>query len=164
MRYLLLDIDGVFNPFMGEDLPSKGYVVYRDGWITWAVDPIHHAEWLRTVEEDVQIVWASSWEEESNKLAIFFWLDDIALPYIHLKRTDSPTWKLESVSKWVTDNTSSGDQVVWVDDELEQDAFDWGSDAGVLLVKTDPAFGVTLNEWNTFRRFFGLKDQLRLLS
>lgn len=159
MRYLLLYIDGVFNPFMGEDLPGRGFVVYQNGWVTWAVDLVHHAEWLRAIEEEVTIVWASSWEEESNKLASFFGLENADLPYIHLRRTDSPTWKLESVREWVDSNTSSGDQVVWVDDELESDAFAWAETVGVCLVRTDPAYGVTIDEWNGFRRFFGLRDQ-----
>lgn len=162
MKYLLLDIDGVFHPYLAFDLEERGFVIYRNRWITWAIDLVHHASWVRDVEDKVSIVWASSWLKDSNYLGVMFGLEDVDLPYIPFDKApddETKTWKLESVQKWVQENTNKGDVIVWFDDEIKQDAVTWAEGtSNVKIIITDPAIGVTEKQWQE-----GL-DYLNILS
>lgn len=149
MKHLLLDIDGVFNPFLCPNLTERGFILYQSGWITWSIDLINHASWLRNVENDVNIVWVSSWLEDSNHLSAMFGLYNALLPHVELSRTGKgDTWKLDSVKEWVKNNTSPEDTIVWIDDEVYSDAFEWADrNNNILIIKTDPAIGLTEDEW-----------------
>lgn len=155
MKYLLLDIDGVFNPFLCPNLQERGFIVYQSGWITWSIDLINHAAWLRDIEKEVNIVWASSWLDDSNHLAAMFGLYNAILPHIEVGRTGSgETWKLDSVREWVEKNTTPEDSIVWIDDEVYDDAFQWADrNNNVLIIKPDPAVGLTAEEWQEMKDF-----------
>lgn len=147
-KYIILDIDGVFNPFMGTNLPSKGYTLYRKVWISWALNVALHVPMLRRLEEHADVIWGSNWGAESNALAGWLHMKECNYPHIPMSygTTSNPdeTWKLESISSWVEMNTNSEDLIVWVDDELHADAFEWAEQRGnVLVIKTDPAVGLT---------------------
>lgn len=158
-NYLILDIDGVFNPFMGTNLPSKGYKVYRRIWINWALNIPLHSPMLRNLEEYADIVWGSNWLEDSNALAEWFSMKKPSYPHIPLLygTTDSSneTWKLESIIQWCEEHTNPGDRIVWIDDELQDDAYEWASRRGnFLMIKTDPRFGLTESQTLSAVSFF----------
>jgi hypothetical protein len=159
MKYLLLDIDGAFNPFLASDLRERNFISYQNGWVNWHIDLNHHASWMREIEGQTNIVWASTWEEESNHLAAMFGMEDANLPHISLQMTTAPTWKLHSIKTWVEENVERRDRVVWINDEIHNDAFAWADEhPHVKIIKSNPAIGLTLEDWNGARRFLKIKD------
>lgn len=150
MHYILWDVDGVLNPFESTDLHERGFVRFNKEYISWALDIVHHAEWLRYLEFHASFVWASSWGSETNALCGWFGLKNIRYPHIPLSTSveHQGSWKLPSIQKWVTENVSESDSVVWVDDELYDDAAVWAASLpNVLLIPTDPAAGLTYDEF-----------------
>lgn len=155
-NYIIFDIDGVFNPFMATDLRERGFFRYSKDWIEWDLDIVHHAAWVRELEDYADIVWGSTWGEESNALAGWFHLKNLSYPHISCMVGGSmiTTAKLTAVSAWITEHVSLSQKVVWVEDELFEDAFIWGeSHPNVLIVKTDPAIGLTLEQFETIKAF-----------
>jgi hypothetical protein len=68
----------------------------------------------------------------------------------------SGTWKLPSISDWVRNDVAPLEKVVWVDDELDEDAFAWAEKRGnTLLLKPDPAVGLTRDHVDTILAFLG---------
>lgn len=65
-KTLFLDIDGVFNPVYSLNEPR---VVVPHSWGTWAVSEAN-VRFLESLvsREDVELVWVSSWGDESNEL------------------------------------------------------------------------------------------------
>lgn len=151
MKYLLLDIDGVYNPFLAPDLTERGFISYQSGWISWAIDLINHAQWLRDVENKVNIVWASSWAESSNELAAMFGLNNANLPHIELFNppTDNGvSWKLPSIQKWLEENITEDDTIVWIDDEIHVDVTDTNVlPSNIHVIVPDPSIGLTREQW-----------------
>jgi HAD domain in Swiss Army Knife RNA repair proteins len=148
---LLLDVDGVLCPFEGL-LPNTrrvGPAGYRrveldpgNGspdaflWISEA-----NGERLRRLDEAFEIVWATGWAHNANRvIGPLHALDE--LPVIELEGAfDAPTWKLPSVSAYVGDDRP----VAWIDDDLGEDAEEWaaGRLAPTLLARTEPHLGLT---------------------
>lgn len=148
MTIILWDIDGVLNPFMASGLSHKGYFHVSEGWISWDIDLVNHAEWMRELSTKSEMVWCSAWEEESNIISFYFGLDE-TLDYIPLSQKhmgiSGVTWKLDSVKKWLTDRD---DLVIWLDDEFEQDAYAWANERGkTKLIACDPAVGFTEEQY-----------------
>lgn len=164
-NYAIFDIDGVFNPHMATDLIERNFLHYTKGWIDWHLDIVNHAAWLREIDDLAEIVWGSNWYEESNALAGWFHLRKLEYPHIPLKtarvrtdleiRTDiMETWKLPAISAWVEKNVSDQQKVVWVEDEIFEDAHIWAAKKpNVLLIQTDPAIGFTKKQFEAAREF-----------
>jgi hypothetical protein len=156
MTYFLWDIDGVFNPFMATDLIERGFVHFDQDWISWDLDLLNHGAWMRDLETKGKFVWASSWGDDSNALIKWFHLDSLHYPYIPLQMNDNHegTWKLASVKDWVENQIPADEKVVWVDDEVENDAVLWvDSRPNTLLVRTDPAVGLTEQQYQRILDF-----------
>lgn len=144
--FLLLDVDGVLNPWLMHRLPA-GYRHHQIG-----IFDVILAEWhgpailelCRTAGLD--LVWATTWEDHAN--------DEIAprvglpsdLPWIRFSDEDAgalvETWKLPAVQRAVGDRPC-----VWIDDDLWSDAWTWAeqrSEAGTptLLVQPHPEQGL----------------------
>jgi hypothetical protein len=156
MSYILWDIDGVLNPFMATDLVERGFVRFNRDWISWDLDIVHHAEWMRQLDEQNKFVWASTWGDESNALCGWFHLKELSYPHIPLQMNSNHdgTWKLASVSTWVEQNVPRTEKIVWVEDELHEDAYRWAENRGnVLLVKTDDSVGFTEQQYENVVAF-----------
>lgn len=157
-HYAILDIDGVFNPYMATDLIERQFIRYQKEWIDWHLDIVNHAAWVRELEEYADIVWGSNWGDESNALAGWFHLGQTSYPHIPLATEtvgmDVATWKLPAISQWIDRNVKADQKVLWVEDEIAEDARLWvNGRPNVLLLEPDPAIGLTLDQFQLAKQF-----------
>lgn len=155
-NYIIYDIDGAFNPFMATNLRERGFVRYSREWISWDLDIVNHASWVRELEDYADIVWGSTWEDESNALAGWFHLKNLSYPHIPMTMGGSmnTTWKLPAISAWVDENVGADQKVVWVEDEIFEDVTDWvAAHPNLLLVKTDDRVGLTFEQFEAIKAF-----------
>lgn len=152
---LILDIDGVLNPFGFGDSAPVGFseLVLSEGSKVFLNIPVHSA-FLETVSRSSEIVWGSAWEDEANLLCEHFYMDNFR--HIPLSKEDVGlgTWKIRSIKNWVQENGENFKKIVWVDDELESDANDWAEERGdMMCVKTNPIKGLTIREFQKILNF-----------
>jgi hypothetical protein len=136
----LLDVDGVLNPFAAPDCPPG----YREYEFFAGEEPVRlsaaHGPWLRELASSFELVWATAWEDEANRLlAPFLQLPDlpvIAFPPNPFGDLD----KLPAVA-----NFAGQRPLAWVDDALSPEAHEWAAGRAVptLLLSADPADGLT---------------------
>lgn len=153
--YLLIDIDGVLNPFPGPggSVPP-GYRPHRLDPNGHANVPVwldaDHGAWIVAARSMrlVRPVWATSWMREANRLvAPLLGMDSI--PYIDLGSPDIFTphpwgylWKRDPVSAWIGDAP-----IVWIDDDFAPPDHEWARQrslggAPTLLIQPDPFRGL----------------------
>ena len=136
---LLLDVDGVLNPY--PDCPP-GYVehaIFPDD-----DEPVRlcagHGDWLRELAEQFALVWATSWGGNANlHLSPRFGLP--VLPTITFPQAPfDPPAKVPAIDLFVGDSA-----VAWVDDLVTVEARRWAKErtAPTLLVEVDHALGLT---------------------
>ena len=146
---LLIDVDGVLNPIAAS--PPPGFKrLEQDGFI-FSISEQHGLE-LVALRKVFEIVWASTWEESANR-SIGPALSLPELPFIDLSGPRSGmTWKLGPVSRFVGDRP-----LVWIDDELYDDAFDWASrrEARTLPIKPNSSVGMRSGHFEQIREFGG---------
>src|SRR5580704_12997664 len=101
---LLLDVDGVLNPFRAAPAPN-GYQQYElAGYRVFLAE--RHGKWLRQLADRVEMVWATTWCDDANEL-IGPILGLPQLPVIQVdtsrleERNCPPTWKLPDISSFV---------------------------------------------------------------
>ena len=137
---LLLDIDGVLNPFAAPGCPD-GYaeLVLFAGEEPVRVHP-GHGGWLRELAAEFTLVWATAWEEEANRrLAPLLGLDP--LPVIPMPPAPFPPGaKLPQVIEY-----AGAQPLVWLDDVVTAEMRTWAAtrEAPALLIEVDPAAGLT---------------------
>ena len=110
---LLLDVDGVLNPFAAPACPP-GYTEHE---FFPGEDPVRlcvaHGPWLRELATRFQIVWATAWGADANRLlAPLLQLPDlpvIAFPPVPFHPRD----KLPSVARF-----AGRRPLTWIDDAL----------------------------------------------
>jgi len=149
MTKVLVDIDGVLNPFLSSDLVGRGFSRVSEGWAEWMIHP-QHGDWLREIAQHAEIVWATSWEVESSALSRMFLLGNI--PSIHFARVSrGDTWKLSGVQEYARD---IDEPIVWIDDELGSDAENWAEQReDTLLIRCDPSVGFIEEQYATVLNF-----------
>ncbi len=135
---LFLDIDGVLNPFPECPAGFEEYDFFPED-----DEPVRlaasHVDWLGELAGVFDIVWASGWGEDANRvLSPFFGLPElplITLPPIPFE----PNEKVPGVAFVAEDRPAA-----WVDDNLAPEARDWAEqrDAPTLLVSVDSAKGL----------------------
>ncbi|HEX6352141.1 HAD domain-containing protein [Actinophytocola sp.] len=148
---LLLDIDGVLNPWAARTCPP-GYVAhhFRRGW--WGqrrqawLRP-EHGPALRGLAErtGAELVWASSWAHDAN-ITVGAVLGLPPLPVIEFAGPHAdtgPAWKYRAVARF-----AYGRPLAWLDDDFDlragaKEEFLARRDVPTLLVPIDPAVGVT---------------------
>ncbi|HEY1674487.1 MAG TPA: HAD domain-containing protein [Streptosporangiaceae bacterium] len=137
---LVLDVDGVLNPFAAP-APPPGFAAHE---LFAGEEPVRvcagHGDWLRELGSRFSLVWATAWGEEANRrLAPLLGLRP--LPVIPMPPVPfPPEGKLPAVSQYV------GTQpLAWLDDALTPGARAWASTrkAPTLLLNVDPAQGLT---------------------
>jgi hypothetical protein len=137
---LLMDVDGVLNPYPG--LP-EGYKEFE--FFPEDEEPVRlaavHGDWLRELASHFTMVWATAWGQHANRLlSPHFGLPE--LPVIV-----SPTGRFEGVpEKLPAIDTFVGDRAMaWVDDIITDQARVWATQrtGPTLLIEVDPAVGLT---------------------
>jgi hypothetical protein len=137
---LLLDIDGVLNPYAATACPSG----FREEMLFEGEgeEPIRvcaeHGAWIEELIPVFDVVWASGWSDDAQVLATVLSLPRfpcVTLPSVPF----DPIEKLPSVAAHVGSRPAA-----WVDDVLTDAAYEWAANRGAptLLVEPDPAVGL----------------------
>jgi HAD domain in Swiss Army Knife RNA repair proteins len=137
---LLLDIDGVLNPFAAATCPPG----YTEHDLFPGEDPVRlcqeHGQWIAELAGLFDVVWASAWGRHAN-LLVGPVLHVPALPYVDFPPVPfAPAEKVPAVVRHVRDR-----QAVWIDDVVTPEARLWAAGRGTptLLIEVDPAGGLT---------------------
>ena len=149
---LLVDVDGVLNPFCFEK-PPEGFETYE--MFPKDEEPVLlseiHGQWLRELSHAYRMVWVTAWGEEANRLiSPVFGLPrwpTIPFPPIPF----DPAEKVPAVQQFVDDQPCA-----WIEDNMTSEASDWAAhrQAPTLLISTNPAMGLVkemvdrLLDWN----------------
>jgi hypothetical protein len=138
---LLVDIDGVLNPYAAITCPD-GYKEY--GVFPEDDQPMRlatsHGEWLRELGDAFDVVWASGWGFDAHR-ALSPILEIPELPWVPFPPIPfEPAAKVPAVAAYVGERTAA-----WVDDRLVPAAWEWAESRAVptLLLPVDPAIGLT---------------------
>lgn len=138
---LLLDVDGVLNPFASPTCPPG----YREHDFFPDDDPPvrlneSHASWLTLLATRFDLAWATGWEDEANTyLSPLFGLP--RLPVVRFPPVPfAPAEKVPPIAAFAGDRATA-----WVDDAHTEEAREWAASrtARTLLVATDPTEGLT---------------------
>lgn len=138
---ILLDVDGVLNP----------QVVLQK----LVLNPVH-AALVAELSELGTVVWATTWSaahmyQLTRDLGLPTNTNEIAFPpLLHIDPLNpEPTPKLHWVARWIDrtffDEPCPTTAIVWIDDQLREDATAWAKEAPrpTLLVKPEPVRGLT---------------------
>ena len=122
---LLLDVDGPLNPYAApwfrERLPVGGYemrlLTLSTGRSYWVALNAGHGERLRRLAERYDLAWASTWQEDANRLIAPLLGLPGDLPVVPLVVPALPLpawgWKTDQVAAWTGTRP-----FVWLDDEI----------------------------------------------
>jgi hypothetical protein len=139
---LLVDFDGVLNPFAATRCPS-GFTEYGLDEFP-GEDPVRlnraHARWLRDLAHHYEMAWVSACPEDLN-LYCERLIQLAPMPRVPMPPTPfDPDAKVGAVDAFV-----GGRAVAWLDDDFGDVARHWARDrrAPTLLVDVDPAIGLT---------------------
>jgi hypothetical protein len=148
---LLIDVDGVLNPlglgpeghvppgFAAHDLEGLRVLLARE-----------HGAWLTGLTVDFDLVWATSWEHDADRLLAELVGLPRGMPVIRFESQTGWTTKLPDVIRFVGDRP-----VAWVDDVLGPDEYAWASSRAIptLLIQPDHQSGLTPAHIDRLRRF-----------
>jgi hypothetical protein len=145
MTRLLLDIDGVILPTRNKD-PFGHFKVKDWQGETRMINQEMRSRVIRLFNNfDVQ--WFSAWNERVRSLEKSLVLPKKEILSFDLKKNRPTTNLAISTLKLPTaiNHFSTDQQLVWIDDEFNQDAFDWQKErnAATLLIKVDQFLGLT---------------------
>jgi hypothetical protein len=139
MPLLLMDVDGVLNPYPNT---PEGFIEYA--FFPEDDEPVRlatiHGEWLHELSTRFQVVWATSWGADANRLLCPHFdlpqLPVIAFPSVPFE----PSAKVPAIEAFVHDAA-----VAWVDDIVTSEAKCWAAvrKHPTLLVEVDPSTGLT---------------------
>jgi hypothetical protein len=141
---LLLDVDGVLNPFDAPERPA-GYAEYRyQPGLMWGPKGLRvwlnprHGPMLRAFAErhGLELVWATTWEQQANE-----WIAPrIGLPALPVIRFGGGAMvKRPRVQEWAGDLP-----LAWIDDMFTALDYAWAHERGAptLLVPVAPHVGL----------------------
>jgi hypothetical protein len=140
---LLLDLDGVLNPFAATSCPD-GYLEHEfypgEGPGRYCLE---HADWIRELAEVADVRWATAWGDEANTIyAPKLGLDP--LPFVTFPPLPFlPEQKVPAIAAAVGDRP-----VAWIDDNHTDAGRRWAADrdAPTLLVPIEPSTGWTRSD------------------
>jgi hypothetical protein len=147
--YLLIDVDGVLNPFGSVALPDgfeRHELMEYEVWLS-----PRHGSWLNQLASWFELVWATTWEHQAPRLIAPRLGLPPDLPVIEFDRASAhQTWKLPAVEEFVGDRAAA-----WIDDDLWSDAFNWAESrpAPTLLIRTTSSLGMTEQDVARLERF-----------
>ena len=121
MPLLLIDVDGVLNPFTAQVVP-EGFSEHHLKGMRVLLAP-RHGDWLRELSLEFDVTWATTWEADADTI-IGPLIGLPELPFIRFSPPD-PTYegytlKLPDVIAFVGDRP-----LAWVDDDLSADVRYW---------------------------------------
>lgn len=162
MTVIILDIDGVLSPDPDtlEQAP-KGYTLHSYGEAKALLNRQTQIGWLSYLINTHTVVWGSKREEHSNLILAMLGLKH-SLPHIPIDGNDvgMGTWKLKSIRKWVEENVPADEKVIWVEDELLPDAYNWASTRGnTYLVAPALEVGLTVEDMAHIKTLAGNKHE-----
>jgi len=137
---LLLDIDGVLNPY-GTPAPPAGFAEHHlfPGEEPVRVNP-DHGTWITAAREVLDIAWASSWNDDANRL-LAPRLHIVPLPVVTMPPAPfDPGEKVPLIAAYARQRPTA-----WIDDLHTSHAHNWAKSrtAPALLITVDPAIGLT---------------------
>lgn len=137
---LLLDIDGVLNPY-GASHPPHGYTDHQlfPSEEPVRVNPVHGA-WITEAGTVLQPAWASSWNDTANQLLAPL-LHIAPLPVVAMPPSPfDPDEKVALIAAYAQQRPAA-----WIDDLLTPQAHTWAADraAPTLLIRAEPMIGLT---------------------
>jgi hypothetical protein len=140
---LLLDLDGVLNPFAAAACP-EGYLehVCFEGEDPQRYCPAH-AGWIRELAAAGELWWATGWGDYANELFLPL-LGVEPLPVVRF-----PAVPFEAEMKVPAVDLVAGDRpAAWIDDNHTPRGLRWAAarPAPTLLVSVDPAVGWTRSD------------------
>lgn len=139
---LLIDFDGVLNPYAAAQCPA-GFIEY-DLDMFPGEDPVRlnreHARWLGDLVPLFEMAWASACPQDLS------WYCERLIGLRPMPKVPMPEppfpgdAKVEAIDAFVGDRA-----VAWVDDALGERAHRWGRErrAPTMLVDIDPSIGLT---------------------
>jgi hypothetical protein len=136
---LLLDVDGVLNPFGGECPVDFTEHDLFPGEEPIRVNPVH-GSWIAELAREFDVTWATGWNDDANGflapllgIPIFPVLAMPAAPF-------QPGAKVPVIAGFVQRRP-----VAWIDDAHTVEARDWSSARAepTLLIPVSPAIGLT---------------------
>lgn len=139
--YLLIDVDGVLNPF-GTSRAPDGFARHELlGYDVW-LSP-RHGLWLNALATWFDLVWATTWEHDAPRLIAPILKLPSDIPVIEFRQSEGETWKLGDVAHF-----AGSKPLAWIDDDLFGDAFAWADQrsAPTLLIRTSSSVGLTEQE------------------
>lgn len=137
---LLVDIDGVLNPWAIDECPA-GFSEY---WLfPEDEEPVRlaaaHGEWLMELAKHFDVVWASAWGSQAHRLlGPILGLEEF--PFVPMPDTPfQPRDKVPAVAMFVGDRPAA-----WVDDQMVPEAHAWARSRGepTLLLEVDHRVGL----------------------
>jgi hypothetical protein len=137
---LLLDVDGVLNPYAGPCPPGYAeHALFPD-----QDEPVRvlaaHGEWIAELTAAFAVTWATSWGDQANVL-LGPPLGLPRFPHVMLPPPPfPPAGKVPASDRHVADHPTA-----WVDDQLTPEAYGWAAarPAPTLLLPVNPAVGLT---------------------
>ncbi|MGI5238919.1 hypothetical protein [Dactylosporangium sp. CA-139066] len=140
MAVLLLDLDGVLNPFAAPTCPEG----YQERVFFEGEEPVRyctaHAAWIEELAAAGELWWATAWGDHANELYLPA-LGLQPLPFVPFPPVPfAPELKVPAVDAVVGDRPAA-----WIDDNHTETGHRWAADrpAPTLLVSIDPAVGLT---------------------
>jgi hypothetical protein len=137
---LLLDVDGVLNPFAAPACPPG----YSEHEFFPGEDPVRlcpaHGPWLRELAARFQLVWATAWGASANRLLA----PVLHLPELPVIRFPPPPFRPRDKLPPIVSYAGSR-PLIWIDDMHPPEAHAWAASRRVptLLIGIDPAEGLT---------------------
>ena len=140
---LLLDIDGVLNPWAAQVCPDgfQEHALFTSDDESIRVAAVH-GPWIRELEAKFEVVWASAWGAESRLLGELLGLPDY--PVVVFPSTPfRPRDKVFAIADYVGDRPCA-----WVDDQHTNEGRKWAESRGVptFLWSIDPAIGLAYGD------------------
>lgn len=137
---LLLDVDGVLNPYGFSRRPAgfTEHHLFPDDDEPVLVNPEHGA-WIGELTRTCDVTWATSWNQDANRLLCPL-LGIGALPVLSMPAVPfRPADKVPLIARH-----SRGRAAVWIDDLHTAEAHAWqrGRAEPTILIGVDPAVGL----------------------
>lgn len=137
---LLVDVDGVLNPWLAENCPD-GYHEYDFFPGERVLLSPGHGELLLSLTPAYELVWATAWEHRANRLICpVLALPELPVIEFPLSGRDLFFRKLPAVIEAIGERPCA-----WIDDAHQSDHYEWAEQraAPTLIIDIDPAIGLT---------------------
>lgn len=155
MTYVIIDIDGVLNPFGARHNAQLNFIWLEKENQGVFLKPDMHIPWITKISEHATFIWGSAWAKRSNLVLDVLELDQQwdYIPLVEPPEDFVGTWKLKSVKEWVENNAPT-EKIVWLDDELQEDAFQWSKGrSNMLTICPDRYEGLTEDDFKKVYEF-----------